>query len=125
MSDYPWIDTEAATRPSRADLGWTIAECTRCLATSHENAEPYTEDWTHEHARKCHPRWSVRRGACDPCSDAHGVGHCTDGRLVWVIKDSRGVVFGCRSTHADALKLADHKARMFLRGELIASGWQP
>ena len=124
-SDYPWIDITEVTRASRADLGWTIAECTLCLATSHENAEPYTDDWTHEHARNCHPRWYVRRDECRGCVDTHGTGHGAGGQIVWVIKDSRGEIFGCRPTFAEAIAHADHKARKFLAGELIAAGWRP
>lgn len=110
-SDYPWITIETVER--RADLGWTRAECTLCGGSSLDNAEPYTEDWTHEHAQKCHPRWSVRRGLCHVC--------CT-GSAVWVIRSSNGDDIACRTSHAEAMRYAAHKAALFLRGEIVASG---
>lgn len=113
MSDYRWIDVFPVTRASRADLGWTVAECSRCFETSFENAEPYTEDWTHEHAQVCHPKWGVAKGPCEECLR----GSLTPGE--WVVYDSRGEVYGCRQSFDEAIQLADHKARIFLRGELM------
>ena len=111
-SDYPWIDLGPASSLGKAEYGWTRAECSLCDRSSGDNAEPYTEDWMDEHAQECHPRWSVRRGLCKPCDDS--------GRQSgdWIISDSRGAQFGCRTTHSEAMDYAQHKARQFLAGEV-------
>lgn len=124
QSEYPWIEVETSTG-GKGEMGWKIADCTLCLSTSGDNAEPYTYDWAHQHARTCHPRWYVRRGECPSCDGRHGTSYGAGGEIVWVIKDSRGEVFGCRPTFDEAIAYADHKAREFLTGELISAGWLP
>lgn len=115
--NYPWIDITPVTRASRADLGWTIADCMLCGKTSCENAEPYTEDWVHEHAQTCHPRWTVRKGPCARCVAFHADPERWSN--VWVIYNASGSEFGCRETFKEAQKYADRKAREFLRVELM------
>lgn len=122
--DYPWIEVYPVTRASKADLGWTRAECQRCGRTSHDNAEPYTEEWTHEHARKCHPRWTVRQGPCERCTErARKLGKdTTRWSNVWVICDSTGRDVGCREQYEEAIASATRKAGIFLRNELTTLG---
>jgi hypothetical protein len=117
-SDYPWIEVYPVTRPSKADLGWTRAECQRCGQDSCDNAEPYTEDWTHEHAKKCHPRWTVRKGRCKPCADSKP-GACLK---AWVITDSTGATVGCSDDFYDAITYATRKAGICLQNELTTLG---
>lgn len=120
MSAYPWIEIYRVTRPSRVDMGWIFAECNRCGRGSSENAEPYTEDWMHEHAQKCHPRWAVRKGDCQFCMARAAEREDSNytGRGIWIVTDSHGSQFGCRQEFDEAIKYAQRQAAKFLRGEL-------
>lgn len=116
MSDYPWIEISPVTRASRVDLGQVNARCDLCGATSGDAHDKYIEEWSYDHAQECHPKWHVRKSLCGWCVGEPVVLQ----RPQWVVYDSHGAEFGCRTSFAEAIQYADQRARTFLRMELTA-----